>query len=153
MVFSFRFPMLNALKFNIVTRYSKFRYHQDLLREGEMYNDTFITCTQGHLRYCHDTDMGDGYFSRVTCCLFSILSVLFNLANYVQWYRFPFLKTCSELLRAKTTGPYHQQHLFPHTNTKVNINTIICLHTCNYSNTFTIINTYINTNTRIHDYT
>eukprot|EP00116_Pleurobrachia_bachei_P005419 sb/3465681/ len=43
--------------------YQNYSYYE-LLKEAQMYNDTFISCTQGKMRYCDSTVMGSEYYLR-----------------------------------------------------------------------------------------
>ena len=64
-VSTFNFELLNSLNWS----HPELAKHENetyagLLSEAQMFNDTFITCTQGHIRYCHDSDMGSEYYER-----------------------------------------------------------------------------------------
>ena len=64
-VSTFNFKLLESINWTdpVMAKHENETYAA-LLRDAQMYNDTFISCTQGHIRYCHDTDMGMEYYER-----------------------------------------------------------------------------------------
>ena len=64
-VSNFNFQLLHSLNWDSpeMVKHENETY-AELLRSAQMHNDTFITCTQGHMRYCDETDMGPDYYER-----------------------------------------------------------------------------------------